>query len=139
LAIQIKFVKKQKGEGSRMIGTLEWGDYEYKIVTGGYGKGQIPDGMYEIKVRNSVVGNSNTMQSGFVNPLTGRGWFIPLTPKFSTSRDGFGIHPDGNLPGTKGCLGLQGEDTKEFWDRWMKTPLNTRPTTLLVITKLEKS
>lgn len=139
MAIQIKFVKKKKGEGSRMIGALEWGKDEYKVVTGGYGKGQIPDGMYEVKARNVAVGNNNTMQSGFVNPLTARGWFIPLTPKFSTIRDGFGIHPDGNLPGTKGCLGLQGEDTKKFWDKWMKTPLSARPTTLLAITKLENS
>ena len=72
------------------------------------------------------------MKSGFVNPANGRGWFLPLTPRFSTSRHGFGIHPDGNLPGTKGCVGLQGADIKKSWDKWMRTSLKGRPDSLQV-------
>lgn len=134
----ITFTKSSKGEGSRMIGKLTWQSEEYNIVTGGYGKGPIPDGNYDIEVRRVAVGNSGNMASGFVNPSTRIGWFIPLTPQFNTSRHGFGIHPDGNLPGTKGCLGIQGDDIEKFWEKWLNTPLRTRPSSLRVITELEE-
>ncbi len=139
MAGQITFTKKKAGDGSRMIGKLTWGVDEYEVVTGGYGKGPIPDGAYDIEVYNAVVGDSSSMRSGFVNPLNGGGWFLPLTPKFSTTRDGFGIHPDGNLPGTKGCVGLQGEDTKRFWDKWISTGMTTRPGSLVVTTRLQEA
>ena len=132
----ITFVKTSKGTGSRFIGKLKWGSDEYEVVTGGYGKGAIPDGTYDISRYNAVVGDKSTMKSGFVNPINGRGWFLPLAAKFSTTRNGFGIHPDGNLPGTKGCVGLQGADTKKFWGKWMRTSMNSRPSSLVVSTKI---
>lgn len=110
----LKFVKTENGIGSRVIGKLYWDEDEYHVVSGGYGKGAIPDGSYDIERYKAVAGNISTMKSGFVNPVNGRGWFLPLTPKFSTTRHGFGIHPDGNLPGTKGCVGLQGADIKNI-------------------------
>ncbi|WP_139281599.1 hypothetical protein [Vibrio aerogenes] len=121
-----------------MIGYLKWGDAQFEIVTGGYGKGAIPDGVYKIEKRRIAAGNKSNMESGYINPLTGKGFFIPLKPGFSTHRHGFGIHPDGNLPGTLGCLGLQGADTKKFWDKWIKTPMRLRPDTLIVSTKIEE-
>jgi hypothetical protein len=134
--MNLQFTKTEKGEGSRVIGTLTWGTDSYSVITGGYGLGEIPNGSYDVKVRNVAEGDSTTMKSGFLNPATGRGWFIPLEAKFSTSRFGFGIHPDGNLPGTKGCLGLQGDDIDKFYSKWISTPLNTRPTTLQVTSEL---
>ncbi len=132
----ITFVKIKKGTGSRVIGKLKWGTDEYEVVSGGYGKGAIPDGHYDIERYKAVVGTKSTMKPGFVNPSNGRGWFLPLTPTFSTTRHGFGIHPDGNLPGTKGCVGLQGNDIKKYWDKWVKTVMSARPTTLIVKTKI---
>jgi hypothetical protein len=128
----LKFVKTENGIGSRVIGKLYWDEDEYDVVSGGYRKGAIPDGSYDIERYKAVAGNISTMKSGFVNPVNGRGWFLPLTPKFSTTRHGFGIHPDGNLPGTKGCVGLQGADIKKYWDKWMKTSLKNRPDSLQV-------
>jgi hypothetical protein len=128
----LKFVKTENGIGSRVIGKLYWDEDEYDVVSGGYGKGAIPDGSYDIERYKAVAGDISTMKSGFVNPVNGRGWFLPLTPKFSTTRHGFGIHPDGNLPGTKGCVGLQGADIKKYWDKWMKTSLKNRPDSLQV-------
>jgi L,D-peptidoglycan transpeptidase YkuD (ErfK/YbiS/YcfS/YnhG family) len=49
---------------------------------------------------------------------------------------GFGIHPDGNLSGTKGCVGLQGADMKKFWDKWMRTNMKARPNSLQVSSTL---
>jgi hypothetical protein len=137
--MNIQFVKSEKGEGSRFIGTLTWGTDTFSVITGGYGKGALPDGSYDIEIRKVVVGTKETMQSGFINSKTGRGWFIPLTPKFSTSRHGFGIHPDGNKPGTKGCVGLQGDDIKAFYDKWITTPMKSRPSTLLVTSEVDKN
>ena len=138
MTIRITFVKTKKGAGTRMLGKLKWRGDEFKVVTGGYGKGAIPDGLYKIELYKVVEGDKTNMKSGFVNPITGRGWFLPLTPKFSTNRHGFGIHPDGNLPGTKGCLGLQGYSIKKFWDKWLRTPIQSRPKSLLVTTSLAK-
>ncbi|WNO10476.1 L,D-transpeptidase [Teredinibacter sp. KSP-S5-2] len=138
MAGSITFVKTESGEGSRMKGKLTWGGAEYQVVTGGYGLGAIPDGTYDIETKKAVVGNAQTMKSGFVNAATGRGWFLPLTPKFSTTRHGFGIHPDGNLPGTKGCVGIQGDDIKKFWDKWVGTAMAARPTSLVVSTNMSK-
>jgi len=137
MSVQVSFVKTKKGDGSRMIGKLKWLPDEFEVVTGGYGNGQIPDGLYDIEIYKAVVGDESTMKSGFVDPVTGVGWFLPLTAKFSTNRDGFGIHQDGNLPGTNGCLGLQGDDIKKFWDKWSRTPMQMRPSSLLVFTKLD--
>ena len=130
------FVKTTKGTGSRVIGKLKWGVDEYEVVSGGYGKGAIPNGTYDIERYKAVVGDKSTMKSGFVNSSNGRGWFLPLTPRFSTVRHGFGIHPDGNLPGTKGCVGLQGADMKAFWDKWVRTGMKVRPASLVVSTKI---
>ena len=133
----MSFIKTSKGTGSRMMGKLKWSVDEYEVVTGGYGKGAIPDGLYDIEVYNAVEGDKTSMKTGFINPATGRGWFLPLSPKFSTTRHGFGIHPDGNLPGTKGCVGIQDKDIKRFWDKWTRTPLKMRPTSLLVMTQIK--
>ncbi|HEB94106.1 MAG TPA: hypothetical protein ENI94_11700 [Gammaproteobacteria bacterium] len=137
MSMQISFIKTSKGTGTRMLGKLKWFPDEYEVVTGGYGKGAIPDGPYDIGVYKAVEGDRASMKSGFINPITGRGWFLPLSAKFSTARYGFGIHPDGNLPGTKGCVGLQGGDIKKFWDKWMRTPLKMRPSSLLVTTDIK--
>ncbi len=137
MSAQISFIKISKGTGTRMTGKLKWLPDEYEVVTGGYGKGAIPDGLYDIEIYKAVEGDKTSMKSGFINPVTGRGWFLPLSPTFSTIRHGFGIHPDGNLPGTKGCIGLQDKDIKKFWDKWVKTPLKMRPSSLLVTTKIK--
>lgn len=132
----IRFVKTAQGTGSRVLGHLKWGSDEYEVVSGGYGKGPIPNGTYDIERYNAVTGDKATMKSGFINPINGRGWFLPLKPQFTTARHGFGIHPDGNLPGTKGCVGLQGGDIKKFWDKWMRTAIKARPSSLVVSTKI---
>lgn len=137
MSVQLTFNKTSKGKGTRILGKLKWLNDEYEVITGGYGKGALPDGLYSIEVYKAVEGDKSTMKLGFINPITGRGWFLPLTPKFSTSRHGFGIHPDGNLPGNKGGISLQHLDAKKFWDKWLKTPLKSRPTSLLVTNKVE--
>ena len=114
---------------SKSLKQLRWGTDTFEAISGGFGKGPLPAGSYTIRVRHVVV---NAAGSGYKDPLTGSSWFIPLEPKFNTSRGGFGIHPDGKPKGTKGCIGLQGKDTAKFWGKWKKIALESRPKELVV-------
>ena len=137
--MELKFIK-QKAEtavrgnkseiGIIVYGKLAWEDTEYNVVSGPWQNGAIPNGDFEIKIRNVVVGSN--LESGFEDTQTNKRWFIPLEAKFQTNRQGFGIHPDGNIEGTQGCIGLVGRDANLFWTKWLNTKLKARPTTLTV-------
>lgn len=55
----------------------------------------------------------------------GRGFFLPIEPLFSSfpKRTSLGIHPDGNVPGTQGCIGLDPFDSQSFYDWAVSLPL----------------
>ena len=96
-------------------------------VSGPHGKGSLPKGRY-------TVGNPNgdNLHKGLparFNMPSGLGYFIPLYAPHSLlqGRKGFGIHPDGGTPGTKGCIGIK-YNALGFW----KTYLKHRPTRLHV-------
>ena len=42
------------------------------------------------------------------------GYSSVLTPLFKTDRTLLRIHPDGNIPGTRGCIGVQCKDARRF-------------------------
>lgn len=108
---------------------LIWGGKSFSAISGGFGKGSLPKGSYTVKVRHVVV---NPPDSGYQDALAKNSWFIPIEPDFSTTRRGFGIHPDGSPKGSKGCIGLQGTATGLFWKKWNNTSLGHRPTSLIV-------
>ena len=60
------------------------------------------------------------------------GFFLPIYPKFNTNRGKvggrLGIHPDGNKPGTLGCIGITEENTKSFYDAIRLVPINVKLT-----------
>lgn len=114
----------------RTFHRLSWGIETYDAISGPWGHGVLPAGEYTIKIYNAVTGSS--LSSGYRDALTNDRWFIPLEPKFSTPRQGLGIHPDGNVPGTEGCVGLRGPDASKFWTKWNSTPMGLRPTSLTV-------
>lgn len=107
--------------------SLRWGKDHYHAVSGPYGLGPLPDGYYDVLTRHVVTGR---MDAPYQDPKTGLAFFIPIQPLFDTSRSGFGIHPDGNTPGTLGCIGLT--DSSAFWAKWNETPLPNRPNLLHV-------
>jgi hypothetical protein len=47
----------------------------------------------------------------------GWGWSIRLVPLFSTTREAIGVHPDGGLPGTLGCIGIALSSVQSFGNR----------------------
>jgi len=106
---------------------LTWGRVRYEARSGPWGKGTLPAGAYEVRVKEAVV---NLTASGYVGD-DGVGWFIPIVGD-TPGRGGFGIHPDGGVEGTLGCIGLVGEAAAEFWSRWDACPMGDRPTGLEV-------
>lgn len=74
----------------------------------------LPEGLYLILRREFVEIKD---EKGYYNdpgmylPEKNEGWFVPLRPLFYTERGTpekgrFGIHPDGEAPGTNGCIGV---------------------------------
>jgi hypothetical protein len=108
---------------------LSWEADTYDAVSGPWGLGPLPKGQYVIRVRDVVT---KSPKAGYTDPLTNDSWFIPIKPNFQTSRSGFGIHPDGNVPGTEGCIGLRGKDASKFWEKWNSIALDLLPATLTV-------
>jgi hypothetical protein len=108
---------------------LSWDADMYQAVTGPWGLGPLPRGEYTIKVHDVV---ENSLNPGLIDPITKKSWFIPIVANFQTKRNSLGIHPDGNVPGTEGCIGLQGADAARFYKKWISVPIGVRPTTLTV-------
>jgi len=97
---------------------LYWGfnsDGTYKTsdaISGPFGKGQAPAGIYIVH-RAYALGRTEGNKP-YTDPI-GHVWFSRLIPLFETERTGLGIHPDGNVPGTLGCIGIKG-DTSILYD-----------------------
>jgi hypothetical protein len=51
----------------------------------------------------------------------GVGFSVDLVPLFPTSRSLLRIHPDGNVPGTQGCVGITDVDVSGCYDafKWL--------------------
>ena len=82
------------------------------VVSGPFGNGPLPAGQYTlgpaIDIDPTAPENAPFMDG------EGNAWFAKLTPTFDTDRSGFGVHPDGNVPGTLGCIGILRDDTTEI-------------------------
>ncbi|GBR72798.1 hypothetical protein NO1_0267 [Candidatus Termititenax aidoneus] len=78
----------------------------YQAVSGGWGKGSLPTGKYstgKLWTPEQIAALSNAASY----QVFSFGFFLPLVPKFETDRTELGIHPDGGVPGTLGCVGLK--------------------------------
>lgn len=74
--------------------------------SGPWGRGRAPAGLYEM-ARPTEIAPHPSYRDG-----TGFTWWAALSPLFPTERSGFGIHPDGGIAGTKGCIGITDRDTR---------------------------
>lgn len=90
----------------------------WNAVSGPFGAGALPAGLYDIS-RREITGYTNKVDLPYQD-ATGNGFFVPIYPKFETNRGKvggrLGIHPDGNKPGTLGCIGLTSANAKSFHD-----------------------
>ena len=95
--------------------------------SGPWGNGQLPAGDYTLPGPPVPVPSSHPNQSSYCDGA-GNCWWQPTTPNFPTNRTGLGIHPDGNVPGTAGCIGATDNDTTSLRDALMNDqgPLTVR-------------
>lgn len=87
-------------DGKYLTGYQDFGiEFQVPAVSGPWGKGMLPEGVY----------NGESMRSRSNNAMSceGKGWSLNLEPNFPTDRTLLRIHPDGNLPGTLGCIGVE--------------------------------
>jgi hypothetical protein len=91
---------------------------EYPAISGPHGRGRLPSGEYEIGEVDEVEGTHPNYNSYLDE--TGKAWWVPLKPRFKTDRYGLGIHPDGNVIGTLGCIGVRSKDTRQVYEELKK-------------------
>jgi len=91
---------------------------EWEAVSGPHGKGALPEGLY--KIGQAVAIDPVDQRNRPYRDHAGLAWWCPLYPQFETERTGLGIHPDGNIPGTAGCIGIREKDTRELFARLKK-------------------
>jgi len=91
----------------------------WPAVSGPFGRGRLPCGEY--RIAEPVEITSKALKYEPYRDKTGFAWWCRLTPLFETERSGFGIHPDGNIPGTLGCIGITLDDTREVFEKIFKS------------------
>jgi hypothetical protein len=84
---------------------------KYSCVSGKYGLGALPKGMYIIDkcYKLKAIKGKTESYTGTDFP-----WVAKLTPQFKTDRTGLLIHPDGGVEGTRGCIGIKNKDVKAY-------------------------
>ncbi len=83
-------------------------------ISGPYGKGALPEGDYvgdNFRVRATKAMTVSDSQGK-------TGWSLDLTPQFKTDRSLLRVHPDGNVPGTQGCISPQNQARE--WGRLLQ-------------------
>lgn len=88
--------------------TKEW---DVPAASGPWRKGRLPNGNYN-------GGNLRRRNDNNAMICEGKGWSLDLDPAFDTDRKLLRIHPDGNVPGTEGCISPScGADEQKVYDR----------------------
>lgn len=97
-------------EGTLEITTSDGKVHNFKANSGGGGKGTAPHGIYTINSCDKLP--DTTANDAYKKTLYP--WFALLNPLFRTERTGLGIHADGNVLGTLGCLGITENDSAAY-------------------------
>lgn len=87
--------------------------HKIPFQTGGWGNGPAEPGEYAIDYYDTpdqIAKLPNKEAYSLTYDDYTYGFYFHLQPKFVTERSGLGIHIDGSVPGTLGCIGLQIDD-----------------------------
>jgi hypothetical protein len=76
---------------------------KFAAQSGGYGKGELPTGEYMIDWFITPE-DMATRKTKDAYTLFNFGWAFNMKPLFSTDRTELMLHPDGNVPGSLGCI-----------------------------------
>lgn len=97
-----------RGPGSRsqqVTGRVTVNGHSYDFRSGGFGRGSLPPGQYQVTPH--LWSRSNRSMT-----VGGVGYSFALSDKFDSrvgsNRSLLRIHPDGGTPGTEGCMGIVG-------------------------------
>ncbi len=111
--------KKKTGQ-LECLGTFGAGKKrKWSVASGIPGKyASLSNKLYTVPPKSLMVGTKHVAGVPFDKKYAaasfkdkkGFGWFLWL------GEGDLGIHPDGNVPGTKGCIGITDSDTQEFFD-----------------------
>jgi hypothetical protein len=85
-------------------------EFDVPAVSGPWGKGPLPTGPYNGGNLRKRKDNKAMVCSD------GSGWSLDLDPTFQTDRTLLRIHPDGNVPGTEGCIGPACRAQQQVYD-----------------------
>jgi len=85
----------------------EYSSQRWRARSGPYGQGSLPAGSYEGSNLRYRTNAAMTDREGF-------GWSLNLQPLFQTGRTLLRIHPDGNTPGSLGCIAVMNPNTIEL-------------------------
>ena len=113
---QYTYLQFNNGNGTLSYVTINGSPLEsWPAVSGPWGKGPAPAGPYTVNGAPVTVPPSNPNYNSYCDP-SGNCWWVPITPNFTPDpfRDGLGIHPDGGVPGTSGCIGAKGRNTQNL-------------------------
>ena len=94
----------------------------YQFNNGGFQKGSIPEGTYEVSFPRLRDKDGMVVDGfGFSFDLTQQGMADGTAndPRYSSPRVDLRIHPDGNNPGTAGCIGIIGgaDVQRQFYEQ----------------------
>lgn len=102
--IQNGFLFKATVKDKEAIGILSYGEKSWPVISGRWGKGYLPEGLYEAYGFWDESGDAYSYKDEHDRKI---GFFIRLEPKFKTDRTQLLIHFDGNVEGTLGCIGIK--------------------------------
>lgn len=101
--------EKAGQRGQMKTGEITVNGHSYQFNSGGWGRGNLPPGPY------TVSGGERTSQNAM--SVDGVGFMFGLSDKYDSrvggTRSQLLIHPDGNVRGTLGCIGIVGNGAKQ--------------------------
>ncbi len=126
----ITFRITNRSEG-QVIGELSWQNKLLRsaAISGPHGNGALPEGLYHVVHSGLLVKTPEERNGAYCDSLR-QCWFQYMEPQFSTERTELGIHPDGNVEGTSGCIGILDANSKPWYDAF---ETNTRTLTVEVV------
>jgi hypothetical protein len=106
-----------KRVGKLAEGTLSWAakGLSSRAASGPYGNGALPAGTYRAQ-RKKMLDKKPSDEHGAYCDGQRKCWMQPMDAEPANGRTELGIHPDGNVAGTEGCIGLKDKDTKVWYD-----------------------
>lgn len=82
----------------------------FRANSGGFGNGCLKHGMYKIQYTQALAddGTRNSFKK------EGKPWWASLTAMFKDDREALGLHADGGIRGSLGCLVVMERDIEFF-------------------------